>query len=120
MRLALAVWCVFWAWIAVPWRSFRPLPSFRHVELIPFTTGSARSHVLNVLVFVPLGILTARLGWRPRSVVLVAAGVSGTTEILQLFSTRRFPSTTDVILNVVGAIIGLLVVLLVAHSRRTT
>jgi glycopeptide antibiotics resistance protein len=120
MRLALAAWCVFWAWIALPWRSFRPVPSFRNVEVLPFAGGSIRSHLLNVLVFVPFGILAARLGWRPRNVLLIAAGVSAVTEVFQLFSSRRYPSTTDVILNTLGAVIGLLVMRLATHAGRST
>lgn len=119
MRLALTAWFVCWAWIALPWRSFRLVPSFRNVELMPFTAGSLRSYVLNVLVFIPLGILVARLGWHPRTVVLVAAGLSAATEVAQLFSARRYPSTTDVILNTLGAAIGLLVVRLAAGPSVT-
>jgi glycopeptide antibiotics resistance protein len=84
-------------------------PSFRRVELIPFVGGSIRSQFLNFLVFVPLGIIGTRLGWHPRTVILVAAGVSGLTEFLQLFSSRRYPSTTDLILNTAGALIGLMI-----------
>jgi glycopeptide antibiotics resistance protein len=117
MKLAFVVWCILWAWIALPWRSFSPVPSFRRVALIPSFTGSIRSQFLNVLAFVPLGIIGARLGWRPTGVVLLAAGVSAASEVLQLFSTRRYPSTTDVILNTAGALIGYMLVRAFGHSR---
>lgn len=107
IRLAFVVWLCGWVWIAVPWRSFQPTPSLQRVELIPFAIPGTRTQALNLLAFVPLGILGVRLGWRPGNIVLVAAGLSGVTEVLQLFSTTRFPSTTDFILNTAGALTGM-------------
>ena len=115
VRLALLLWGMGWAYVATPWRSFRSRPSLRNVELIPFLDGSLRTQVLNVLVFVPLGIIGTRLGWSPRTVALVGVSISALTELLQLFSTRRHPSVTDVILNVTGTLIG--VALAVAWSN---
>ena len=108
MRLALLLWTMAWAWVATPWRSFRPSPSLQRVELIPFLDGSPRTQFLNLLAFVPLGFIASRLGWSPRTVALVGAGVSALTECLQLFSTRRHPSITDLILNTAGVLIGIL------------
>lgn len=107
MRVALAFWYAAWCYVAVPWRSFRPRPSFRNVELLPFAIGSLRAQLLNVLLFVPLGVIGIRLGWSPKTVALVGVGTSVLTELLQLFSTRRYPSTTDVILNTAGVLIGI-------------
>jgi glycopeptide antibiotics resistance protein len=73
------------------------------VELIPFAITGAQTQVLNLLAFVPLGMLGVRLGWRPGKILLVGAGLSGITEVMQLFSTTRYPSTTDFILNMAGA-----------------
>lgn len=106
-RLAFVVWLCIWVWIAVPWRSFQSTPSFQRVEVIPFAIKGARTQVLNLLAFVPLGILGVRLGWRPGTILLVAAGLSGVTEVLQLFSATRYPSTTDFILNMAGALVGM-------------
>ena len=109
MAMALLIWCLLWFFIGLPWRSFRVTPSFRRVELIPFVGGSLRSELLNLLAFVPLGIIGTRLGWRPRTVILVGAAMSGLTELSQLFSSRRFPSTTDLILNIAGTVIGIVI-----------
>ena len=98
-----------WAWVATPWRSFRLSPSLRRVELIPFLDGSPRTQFLNLLAFVPLGFIGIRLGWSPRTVALVGAGTSALTELLQLFSTRRHPSITDLILNTAGVLVGILI-----------
>lgn len=105
-RLALVLWLFLWVRVAVPWTSFQWTPTLRRVELIPFSAGSLRTQVLNVLVFVPLGIIGTRLGWKPRTVVVLGFGVSILTELLQLFSTRRYPSATDLILNTTGTVIG--------------
>ena len=77
--------------------------------------GSVRGQLLNVVAFVPLGIIATRLGWHPRTVIVVGFAVSLLTEFLQLFSTRRYPSTTDLILNTAGVVIG--VVIAVAGNK---
>ena len=104
-----------WAWVATPWRSFRLSPSLERVELIPFVDGSPRTQILNLLAFVPLGVIGVRLGWSPRTVALIGAGASALTEVLQLFSSRRHPSITDLILNTAGVLIGILIVIGWSH-----
>ena len=106
-----------WAWVATPWRSFRPSPSLERVELIPFLDGSLRTQFLNLLAFVPLGVIGIRLGWSPRTVALIGAGASALTEVLQLFSTRRHPSITDLILNTAGVLVGILIASTWERSR---
>lgn len=70
----------------------------------------------NVLLFFPLGILIPLLWRRLRywSVILIAMGVSVTVELLQYVSTiwgsYRLADVNDVILNTLGACLGLLVV----------
>jgi glycopeptide antibiotics resistance protein len=101
----------------MPWRSFRARPSLQNLELIPFQDGSSRTQVLNVLVFIPLGIIGIRLSWSSRTVALLGAGISAMAELLQLFSTRRHPSVTDLILNVTGTLIGIALAVGWSNSR---
>ena len=115
MRLALVLWVVLWAYVATPWRSFQPRPSLDNVQLVPFADGSVRGNVLNVLAYVPLGIIGSGLGWSAGVVALTGASASGITETLQLFSTRRYPSATDFLLNSAGTLIGIAL----AGGRRT-
>ena len=117
-RIALVGWFVLWAGISLPWGTVQWTPSFRHVELIPFQGGSPRGFVLNLLVFVPLGILGIRLGWHPRTVMLLAAAVSALTEFSQLFSRGRYPSITDLILNVSGALVGVAIAIGLQRTGR--
>ncbi|HEY5619678.1 MAG TPA: VanZ family protein [Vicinamibacterales bacterium] len=107
MKLALVVWAMLWTLVAAPWRSFRLRPSLQRVELVPFLDGSPRTQILNVLAFVPLGFIGTRLGWSPGTVALIGAGTSALTELVQLFSTRRHPSITDLILNIAGTLVGI-------------
>lgn len=79
--------------------------------------GSLRGQLLNVLAFVPLGIIATRLGWRPRTVIVVGFAVSLLTEFLQLFSTRRYPSTTDLILNTMGVLLGVAIAVAVTKTN---
>ena len=74
-----------------------------------------RGNVLNVLAYVPLGIIGSGLGWSAGVVALTGASASGITETLQLFSTRRYPSATDFLLNSAGTLIGIAL----AGGRRT-
>jgi uncharacterized membrane protein YdcZ (DUF606 family) len=76
----------------------------------PFLTGVVRPRdlFLNVLLFVPLGIA---LQWRKphdarRSALVVAALLSASMELTQVWSHDRFPSATDVVMNVAGCILG--------------
>ena len=108
VRVALTLWFLAWSFVALPWRSFQPEPSFERVQTTPFTDGSARAHILNVVAFVPLGGIGARLVWSPATIVGIGASTSIATEVLQLFSSRRYPSVTDIILNTTGVAIGLL------------
>jgi hypothetical protein len=63
--------------------------------------------VLNVALFVPLACF-GFLGWGSQgTVLLVAIAVSVGIEILQLAAFARIASTDDVILNLVGAVVGI-------------
>jgi len=85
---------------------------------MPFHFMRRLDWLLNVLFFVPFGILAAYANWRFRRIVATAALISLFVEIVQVFANRRFPATTDVITNVAGAALGLLVVNCLNHSGR--
>jgi hypothetical protein len=118
MKVAAVVWLVAWGLIGLPWRSFSAEPSFARVRLTPFADGSPRSQGLNVLAFVPCGAIGAGLGWSMMRVILSGAVVSGFTELSQLFSTRRYPSATDLILNAAGTAAGVWTFALTRRYRR--
>ncbi len=88
-----------------------PHAHWRRVAWVPFATGSVRpvDIILNVALYVPFGIYFPAGSWR-RGVAIgvpAALALSGTLEFAQVWSHVRFPSATDVAMNVLGASLGL-------------
>jgi glycopeptide antibiotics resistance protein len=82
-------------------------PQWDRIHLVPLTDPADKVEDLaaNILLFVPFGYSFARdrgLVWLP----LTAGLVSAVAELSQLFSTVRYPSGTDVLYAVVGAVAG--------------
>jgi glycopeptide antibiotics resistance protein len=107
-RLRLWVW-----WIPVVLLASVPLgptatPQWHRVHAVPFSDPADKLLDLgvNLLLFLPFGASFARrprdLRWLP----LAAGAVSAGAELTQLFSTVRYPSGTDVVYAIVGAIAG--------------
>jgi glycopeptide antibiotics resistance protein len=75
-----------------------------------------RSQIIaNVIMFVPVGMLTGCL-WKWRG-ILVAAGLSVGIEILQLVRGRGLCELDDVVHNCVGAVIGMGILMLIREGR---
>ena len=104
----LAWWSV-WALLTLPWRGLESAPQWQRVEWLPFSFARPRDWALNLLFFVPFGVLGAAVGWRSRHVVVSGALVALVAEALQLFSRYRFPATTDVVLDIMGVTLGVAV-----------
>ena len=83
-------------------------PRWDRVSLVPFTDPADKVEDLavNVLLFVPFGFSFARRGGGLLLLAAAAALVSISAELLQLFSTVRYPSGTDVTYAVAGAVGG--------------
>jgi len=93
--------------IAYPWNDLQDHSHWARVGWIPFLSPPVRFFdiVANVVLFVPLGVAVAATSRKPiMSAGLFALAVSIAVESLQLYSHSRFPSATDVVCNVVGAI----------------
>jgi glycopeptide antibiotics resistance protein len=118
MKWLAVLWLAGWAFVALPWRSFSPVPSTRNVQLVPFEDGRVMAHALNVAAFVPWGVIAGAGRWSATSAILSGAGISAATEVLQLFSRRRYPTTTDLVLNTAGAALGVGLSRLVRRSMR--
>jgi len=70
-----------------------------------------RSQILtNVIMFAPVGVLTGHL-WKWKG-LWVAAGLSITIELLQLITARGLCEFDDVIHNIIGAVIGVGIVMI--------
>lgn len=70
----------------------------------------------NILMFIPVGVLAGRV-WKWRG-MWVAAGMSCSIEILQLVSKRGLCEFDDVFHNVLGAVIGICVMMVVDKLSR--
>ena len=73
--------------------------------------------IANVIMFVPVGVLSGRI-WRWKG-LWVAAGLSIGIEILQLITVRGLCEFDDVIHNMIGAALGI-VVLMVLRKMMST
>ena len=108
---------LWWYWIPLvwivssPWVGFTREPQWKRVHLVPFSdpADSVTDVIGNVLMFVPFGYSAARRPGTIRSIafaVSAAAVVSVAAEATQLFSTKRYPSATDVVMAMTGAGLG--------------
>ena len=107
VRLSWIAWYVVWAGFALPWAEAGMTPHWERVQWIPFQMVRPRDVVLNLLFFVPFGALGVLSAWRVASVLLAAAAVAGFTEAVQVFAPDRWPSATDLLLNLAGTLTGL-------------
>jgi glycopeptide antibiotics resistance protein len=102
----------------LPWATFQSHSHWSRVVWVPFTTRPVRwlDLLANVLLYLPLGAFGARAvsgtPWRRAAKILSPALVlSATCELSQVWSHGRFPSTTDLAMNMVGASAGVLLAL---------
>ncbi len=77
-------------------------------------TGDA---ILNVVLFVPLGLLLGRM-WSPGKVALVGLLVSGVVEGVQASVPGRFSGVADLVWNTTGAGLGAWMAAYLAHVLR--
>ena len=118
--IPLWVWWIPVVWVASFPLGFTPTPQWDRVHLVPFSDPADKVTDLaaNLLLFVPFGFSFVR---RPRALVwlpLAAGVVSAIAEITQLFSTVRYPSGTDVVYAIAGALAGGAVSLFIRRPSR--
>ena len=114
--LFIAWWVSVLLVISLPWSKFDGTPHWESIQWIPFSYLSFHRTVLtevaaNVLAFIPVGYLLVR-SFTPntRHALLLAAVVgllsSSGIEFYQLFCQDRVPSTTDLLTNTGGTVLG--------------
>ena len=120
------VYLIFLVW-AVLWKFGMPRAdgAERVINLVPFAGNMPEELSFNVLVFVPFGFFTALLAprWGPIRQVLVFLGSSVALETVQYIGGIGRSDVTDLILNTLGGIIGLVLFavmsrLLAGRARR--
>jgi glycopeptide antibiotics resistance protein len=114
-RLSRRAWFYHFATLAgviiltFPW-DLQDHPHWYKVSWLPFVTGIVRPYdlLINAALYFPLGFAIPTHSSRTR--VIAAAGLavvmSGLLEFAQVWSHTRFPSATDLLMNVMGSIAG--------------
>jgi glycopeptide antibiotics resistance protein len=112
-RLRLPVWTALIVAAVVPWTHFQDHAHWQRVEWVPFAAPLVRLGDVagNLLLYLPFGLhfpLARRGRWaRTAGCVASALVLSAATEATQVYSHGRFPSMTDVAMNAVGAVVGI-------------
>lgn len=109
LKRLLYPWLLVWAAFGFPWTSFTTTPRFSKGSLVPLRTTRRRDQLLNFIFYVPFGVIGILSGWSIPFTAATALALSGITELVQIFSTTRYPSSTDLLLNTAGAIVGIAV-----------
>ena len=120
LKLAAGAWLVGWAVFGIPWGTFTARPQRERMIFIPFRQYSYRRRdlALNLIYYGPLGVIGIGLGWGVAGTALAAAALSAATEFIQIFSEDRYPSSTDIVLNTGGAMIGIAAALWIRRLWR--
>lgn len=109
-RVALALWIGVILFVVTPWYGIRDHSHWANVQWIPFVSPPVRLRdiVANTLFYVPFGYFYVRAMRRGEvwHAVATALLLSAMTELTQVYSHGRFPSTTDLLCNSTGAYFG--------------
>ena len=97
--------------LTFPW-DLQNHPHWQKVAWVPFVTGIVRPQDLlgNAALYFPFGYFMPAGSRRARVAAAVALSMvlSASMELAQVWSHWRFPSATDVTMNVAGSIVGAL------------
>lgn len=80
-----------------------------NINLIPFIDGLSTDFILNIILFIPLGLLCpliSRTFERTKNIFFVGFGLSFFIEAIQLFTLHRATDINDLLANVTGTMIG--------------
>jgi glycopeptide antibiotics resistance protein len=108
--ILLACWTVVIVFAVVPIGRYREQPARQQIAWIPFVSRPVTLSDIarNILLYVPFGYLQVRAVVHPTvgRALAYSAALSAGTEATQVYSRGRYPSTTDVVCNVIGAMAG--------------
>ena len=101
----------------------------RHIEIMPFWNYSNIWNrvdypadlievLLNVALFVPIGLLLGGIGFKIRKIILSGIFLSGIIEVSQFAFCKGLCETDDVMHNSVGAFLGYLGFLGILKGKR--
>ncbi|HJR58189.1 MAG TPA: VanZ family protein [Vicinamibacterales bacterium] len=121
-RLWLVWFVLVWV-VSFSWVGFTPAPQWGRVHWVPFSdpADKFRDVFANILLFFPFGFLVARRRPGARglmTIIALALAISVSAEAMQLFSTVRHPSATDVTAAVWGAVAGAVTTLSLRQTSK--
>lgn len=101
----------------------------RHIEIMPFWNYSNIWNrvdypadlievLLNVALFVPIGLLLGGLGFKTKKILLSGIFLSGIIEVSQFAFCKGLCETDDVMHNTLGCVIGYFVFISLFKARR--
>ena len=109
------IYCVLLVWIILFKLQFslNSLEKIRNINLIPFyyennVSFHFREVIENVIIFIPLGIYLKMIGIDNKKTILFGFAVSLLLEVSQYVLRVGASDITDVITNILGALIGVL------------
>ena len=118
MKKLLYLWLFGWALFGFPWTSFTTTPRFSKASIVPLSRTRRRDQILNFVYYVPLGIIGILSGWTLPFTAAAGFALSAVTELVQIFSTARYPSSADLLLNTAGTIVGIALTTMVFTRTR--
>lgn len=80
-----------------------------HINLMPFIDGLSLGFLMNIILFIPLGILCPLIAEKYqhiKNILLIGCGLSFSIEMVQLFTLYRVTDINDLLANVMGTVIG--------------
>ena len=113
IKISFIIYVLLLSWIIV--LKFRinisDLKYIRKINLIPFRSNNLKEAMVNLILFVPLGMYLKYL-FKDKKIlnVLVIALTSLFYEVLQYIFHIGVSDITDIIINVIGGVIGILLI----------
>ena len=109
----LVIWIVLWGVFSLPTR-FTTHPRLRRLDVFRLakhpdqllTKRRALDAGLNLVFYIPGGVLVGASMSSPAAAAISMAAFSGVAEGSQLFSRGRFPAVSDFVLNTTGGVLG--------------
>ena len=127
-RILFVIYCLILIWIILFKLSFsleeiQALRGVSNINLIPFhydteTSIHFKEVILNILIFVPFGLLTIMMHFNLRKSLIIGFGFSFVMEAGQYIFRLGSSDITDLITNTLGTIAGVILYVLLLRIFR--
>lgn len=127
-RILFVIYCLILIWIILFKLSFsleeiQALRGVSNINFIPFhydteTSLHFKEVILNILIFVPFGLLTTMMHFNLRKSLIIGFGFSFVMEAGQYIFRLGSSDITDLITNTLGTIVGVILYVLLLRIFR--